>query len=148
MRVATALLLAGLCAGPLRAESGSADVIHMTAVSGTAEAARSELVLPFVRWKGMESVLRYRRIRNYELQDSGSVARTASNVLDFEITRPLSRAVELSLSVENFTNRSFYETMNHTEQSLATGPGERKVIRGFTADPITISAGVTIRLGE
>ena len=56
------------------------------------------------------------------------------------------RGVELSVGVDNPTNRAYYETQNYFESRLA-GQAPRYRIHGTPGYPVTVMAGLTVRLG-
>jgi len=60
------------------------------------------------------------------------------------MSRQIRRGVEFNLSVDNLTNRAYYETQNYFESRL---PGEdaRFRIHGTPGYPRTVMAGLTFR---
>src|SRR5207244_2326997 len=98
-------------------------------------------------WKGWSVSLRLRAIDHYRLdgQDASIVA-SGHTVLDLGVSRRINRSVELSFSVDNLTDRRYYETQNYFESQL---PGEpaRFRIHGTPGYPFAAVAGVTFRLG-
>ena len=109
---------------------------HFTASSGLTLAG-------FHGWSGS---LRMRAINHYRLdgEDPGIVA-SGHTVLDFGMSRRLYRGVEFNLTVDNMTNRNYYETQNYFESRL---PGEAVMsrIHATPGYPVTVMAGLTFRL--
>ena len=67
-------------------------------------------------------------------------------VIDCGVARRIRRGVELSLGVDNLTNRAYYETQNYFESRLA-GQAPKYRIHGTPGYPVTVMAGLTLRLG-
>lgn len=138
-----------LTAELLRAQPAPGETVDITVVSGTTSAERGAAVIPLLPWKGLESLVRYRQFQNYEVREAGASLRPVSHhVVDVELSRPLTRALDLALTVENLTSRSFHETVNHAELRLPASPGVPRLVRGFTSDPVSISATITWHLGR
>jgi outer membrane receptor protein involved in Fe transport len=63
------------------------------------------------------------------------------------MARRLTRRVEWNFSLDNLTNRDYYETQNYFDSRIA--PEEPAVwrIHGTPGYPLTAIAGVTLRFG-
>lgn len=104
-------------------------------------------------WKGWSGSLRMRAIDHYRLNAeeyaaSGvipSAMASGLTVFDLGLSRRIRRGVEFSLSLDNLTNRDYYETQNYFESRL---PGEPPLYRihGTPGYPLTVTAGLTFRL--
>lgn len=97
-------------------------------------------------WRGWSGSLRLRAIDHYRLdgQDPSIVA-SGHTVLDLGVSRQLRRGVELNFTIDNLTNRDYWETQNYFESQL---PGQPPLFRihGTPGYPLTAMAGVTFRL--
>lgn len=101
--------------------------------------------LTVAAWRGWSGSLRVRAINHYRLDAANPAILAAGHtVLDFAVTRPIRRGVEFSLSVDNVTNRRYWETQNWLESRL---PGQVPAwrIHGTPGYPVTVTAGVTFR---
>ena len=98
-------------------------------------------------WKGWSGSVRLRAINHYRLDgEDASVMAAGHTVIDCGVARRIRRGVELSLGVDNLTNRAYYETQNYFESRLA-GQAPRYRIHGTPGYPVTVMAGLTVRLG-
>ena len=68
-------------------------------------------------------------------------------VLDFGMARQVSRRVELNLSLDNLTNRDYYETQNYFESRVTADAPIVARIHGTPGYPLTAVAGITMRFG-
>ncbi|MGH9661544.1 MAG: TonB-dependent receptor [Bryobacteraceae bacterium] len=97
-------------------------------------------------WKGWSGSLRMRAINGYRLDGEDPSIRAAGHtVFDLHASRQLRRGVELSVAVDNLTDRSYYETQNYFESRLA-GRGPLSRIHGTPGYPVTVTVGLTFRL--
>ena len=98
-------------------------------------------------WHGWSGSLRLRAINGYRLAPlDAAISASGHTVLDLGLSRRIRRGVEFNLSVDNVTNRRYYEMQNYFESKL---PGQDAVARihGTPGYPITVMAGLTFRLG-
>ncbi len=98
-------------------------------------------------WKGWSGSLRMRAINHYRLDGSdASIVASGYTAFDFGMARRIRRGVEFNLSLDNLTNRNYWETQNYFESQL---PGEPPVwrIHGTPGYPLTATVGLTFRLG-
>jgi outer membrane receptor protein involved in Fe transport len=63
------------------------------------------------------------------------------------VARPIHRHIELNFSLDNLTNRDYWETQNYFESRVAPGADVIARIHATPAYPITAVAGLTFRLG-
>jgi outer membrane receptor protein involved in Fe transport len=97
------------------------------------------------RWSGS---LRMRAINHYRLDGvDSSIVATGHAVLDLGIARQLNHTVELNFSVDNLTNRDYWETQNYFESRIAPDAFAIARIHVTPAYPLTAVAGVTLRFG-
>ena len=69
-----------------------------------------------------------RAINRYRLDDNDpSIVASVHTVFDMGIARQVRRGVELNLSLDNLTNRDYYETQNYfirESRRMLRSPGE------------------------
>ncbi|MCU1233990.1 MAG: TonB-dependent receptor [Candidatus Solibacter sp.] len=120
--------------GPARMYVDSAP--HFTANAG----------LTLADWHRWSGSLRFRAINHYRLDsEDPAIVATGHTVFDLGVSRRLRRNVELSLALDNFTDRAYYETQNYFESRLTReAPAYR--IHGTPGYPATATVGVTFRL--
>ena len=64
-----------------------------------------------------------RAINHYRLDgEDPSIVASGHTVFDFGVARRLRRGVEFNLTLDNLTNRSYYETQNYFESRLLAQP--------------------------
>lgn len=67
-------------------------------------------------WRGWSASLRMRAINHYRLDEQDpSVVASGHMVFDFGLARRIRRGVEFNLTIDNLTDRSYYETQNYAE---------------------------------
>lgn len=106
----------------------------------------SNAALTMSGWRGFSGSLRYRHIGNYRLDGEEPGVRAAGfDVVDLSINKTLTRRVEFNLSVDNLTDKRYYETQNYFESRLAPGAPVVSRIHATPGYPLTVTAGVTFR---
>ena len=68
-------------------------------------------------------------------------------VFDLSVARPVSHTVELNLSLDNLTNRNYYETQNYFESRVTPDAPAMARIHATPGYPLTAVVGVTLRFG-
>jgi outer membrane receptor protein involved in Fe transport len=103
--------------------------------------------LTLADWKGFCGSLRYRHISNYRLDpvDPG-IRASGLDVLDLSINKRLRRWMDFNLSIDNLTDKRYYETQNYFESRIRPGAEVLPRIHATPGYPITVTAGVTFRL--
>lgn len=97
-------------------------------------------------WKGWSGSARVRAINNYRLDQMDAGIRAAGHtVFDMSLVRRLNRRADFLFSVDNFTNRRYYETQNFIESRPYLGGAALTGIHGTPGYPVTFSAGLTFR---
>jgi outer membrane receptor protein involved in Fe transport len=89
--------------------------------------------------------VRLRAINGYRLNgENPSIRAMGHAVFDLGVARRVRQGVELSFALDNFTNRSYYETQNYFESRL---PGQEALsrIHATPGYPITAMVGLTFR---
>jgi len=75
--------------------------------------------LTLAAWHGWSGSFRIRAINHYRLEGSDpSIVASGHTVFDFGMARQVSRRIELSLGLDNLTNRDYYETQNYFESRV------------------------------
>jgi len=103
--------------------------------------------LIFAAWHGWNGSVEMRAINHYRLdgQDPYILA-LGHTVFDLGLARPIRRGIELSLTLDNLTNRDYYETQNYFNSRVTPiAPGVAR-IHGTPGYPLTAAVGVTFRL--
>lgn len=99
-------------------------------------------------WSGFTGSLRYRHINNYRLDGTDETLRASGfDVVDLSANKRLNKRFELNFSVDNLTNKRYWETQNYFESRISpTAP----IISRIHATPgysITFMGGLTLRFG-
>jgi outer membrane receptor protein involved in Fe transport len=108
-------------------------------------------------WKGIFASLRYRHISGYILNATddtipgpynviGVAHASGTDVLDLSFTKKLPKRFEFNFSVDNLTNKSYYETQNYFISRLSSDPAPVLRVHGTPGYPIGVMAGLTFRL--
>ena len=98
-------------------------------------------------WRGFSGSLRYRHTGNYRLDGEDASIRAAGlDVIDLSVTKRVTRFMDFNLSIDNVTNKRYFETQNFFESRLQPGDPVISRIHGTPGYPFTITAGVTFRL--
>ncbi len=104
--------------------------------------------LTLAAWRGWSGSLRMRAINHYRLDgDNPSIVASGHTVFDLGVARRLSRRAELNVSVDNLTNRDYYETQNYFESQVTPWAPAVARIHGTPGYPLTAVAGITFRCG-
>jgi outer membrane receptor protein involved in Fe transport len=98
-------------------------------------------------WRGWSGSLRMRAINHYRLDgEDPSIVASGHTVFDMGVARQIRRGVELNLSVDNLTNRDYYETQNYFDSRVTPWASAVGRIHGTPGYPLTVVVGVTFRL--
>lgn len=99
--------------------------------------------------KGYSASLRMRHISNYRLDGiDPSIRASGHTVLDLSVLKRINSALDLNLSIDNLTNKRYFETQNYFESRLKPGDPAISRIHATPGYPITVTMGVTVRLGN
>ncbi|HWQ54943.1 MAG TPA: TonB-dependent receptor [Bryobacteraceae bacterium] len=105
--------------------------------------------LTVVAWHGWSGSLRMRAINRYRLDgDDPAILASGHTVFDFGLAKQVRRGVELNLSLDNLTNRDYYETQNYFESRFAPMAPIAKRLHGTPGYPLTAVVGLTFRMGR
>jgi outer membrane receptor protein involved in Fe transport len=104
--------------------------------------------LTFAGWRGWSGSVRMRAINHYRLDgEDPSILASGNTVFDLSGAKTLNRHVELNFSLENFTNRSYYETQNYFKSRVAADAPAVTRIHATPGYPLTAIGGITFRFG-
>jgi TonB-dependent receptor-like protein len=108
----------------------------------------SNAALTFAGWREWSGSLRYRHIDAYRLdgEDPG-VRASGFDVLDLSMTKRVRRWVDFNVSIDNLTDKRYFETQNYFESRVRPGAEARARIHGTPGYPVGVGAGLTFRLG-
>jgi outer membrane receptor protein involved in Fe transport len=88
-----------------------------------------------------------RAINHYRLvDDDASVTASGHTVFDLGLARQIRRGIEFNVSLDNLTNRDYYETQNYFESRVTPEAPALWRIHGTPGYPLTVVAGLTFRL--
>ena len=103
--------------------------------------------LTLAGWHGWSGSLRMRAINHYRLDgEDASVVASGHTVFDLGLAKQVRRGVELNLSLDNLTNRDYWETQNYFESRVMPDAPAVWRIHGTPGYPLTAVAGITFRL--
>jgi hypothetical protein len=99
-------------------------------------------------WRGFYTSLRYRHISNYRLDGEDAAIRASGlGVFDLAVTKTLRPWADLNLSVDNLTNKVYYETQNYFASRVSQNDSAIERIHGTPGYPFGITVGLTFRRG-
>ncbi len=108
----------------------------------------SNAALTLAGWKGWSGSLRYRHINNYRLDGEDPRVRASGfDVLDLSVTKRIRRRLDFNLSIDNLTDKRYFETQNYFESRIRPGADVAARIHATPGYPIGVTAGLTFRLG-
>ena len=103
--------------------------------------------LTLAGWHGWSGSLRMRAINHYRLDgDDPSIVASGHTVFDLGLARAIRRGIEFNLSLDNLTNRDYYETQNFFDSRVTPLAPVVGRIHGTPGYPLTAIAGLTFRL--
>lgn len=103
--------------------------------------------LTLAAWQGWSGSLRMRAINHYRLNgEDPTIVASGHTVFDLGLARQIRRGIELNLSLDNLTNRDYYETQNYFESRVTPDAPLIARIHGTPGYPLTAVVGMTIRL--
>jgi hypothetical protein len=99
-------------------------------------------------WRGLNGSLRYRYGNHYRLTGDGPLVMASGfGVLDFSLSKMLRRGMELNLSVDNLTNKQFYETQNYFESRVTPTSLVVARIHATPGYPVAATVGMRFYFG-
>lgn len=105
--------------------------------------------LTLAGWRGFSGSLRWRHTSNYRLDpvDPG-IRASGLDVLDLSVAKQLRPWIELNFSIDNLTDKRYFETQNYFESRIRPGDPIAARIHATPGYPITVTGGVTFRLSK
>ena len=108
----------------------------------------ADAALTLAAWHGWSGSLRMRAINHYRLDGNDpSIVASGHIVFDLGVSRRITHRLELNLSLDNLTDRAYYETQNYFESRIMPAAPIVARIHGTPGYPLTAIAGVTMRFG-
>jgi len=102
--------------------------------------------LTLAQWHGWSGSLRMRAINHYRLDgEDAAIVAAGHTVFDLGIAKQVRRGVEFNLSIDNMTDRDYYETQNYLESRVSPGAPIVARIHATPGYPLTAVAGMTFR---
>ena len=109
--------------------------------------AVANAALSLAAWRGFSGSLRFRYINSYRLDGEDPRIRASGlTVLDFSMVKPIRRWVDFNFSVDNLTDKVFYETQNYYESRIRPGAPALSRIHATPGYPIGMTMGLTFHL--
>jgi outer membrane receptor protein involved in Fe transport len=103
--------------------------------------------LTMAEWRGWSGSLRMRAINHYRLDGNDpSIVASGHTVFDLGLARQIRRGMELNLSLDNLTNREYFETQNYFDSRVTPKAPIAGRIHATPGYPLAAVAGVTFRL--
>ena len=103
--------------------------------------------LTYSAFRGFFGTLSYRHVSNYRLDGEDARVRASGlDVLDLSFKQRLRRWVDFNLSIENLTDKRYYETQNYFESRLHPADPVISRIHGTPGYSRGVTVGMTIRL--
>jgi outer membrane receptor protein involved in Fe transport len=88
-----------------------------------------------------------RAINHYRLDENDpSIVASGHTVFDLGMAKAIHRGIEFNLSLDNLTNRDYYETQNYFDSRVTPLAPIAGRIHGTPGYPLTAIAGLTFRL--
>ena len=98
-------------------------------------------------WKGFTDSLRLRYIGNYRLDGEDARIRASGlTVIDFSMLRRIRPWIDFNFSIDNLTNKQYYETQNYFESRLRPGDPIVARIHATPGFPIGATVGLTFHV--
>jgi hypothetical protein len=109
--------------------------------------AVANAALSLAGWRGFSGSLRLRYINSYRLDgEDPSIRASGLTVLDFSMVKPIRRWVDFNFSVDNLTDKVYYETQNYYESRSLPGAPALSRIHATPGYPIGMTVGLTFHL--
>lgn len=97
-------------------------------------------------WNGWSGSVRYRHINNYRLDGiDDSIRASGFDIIDLSANKRLRKWLELNFSIDNLTNKHYFETQNYFESRLTPASPIVSRIHATPGYPITFTFGLTFK---
>jgi outer membrane receptor protein involved in Fe transport len=98
--------------------------------------------------QGWTGSLRYRHINSYRLDGLDDSIRAAGfDIIDLSASKRLNRWLDLNFSIDNLTNKRYWETQNYFDSKLTPTSPIISRIHATPGYPVTLTVGATFRFG-
>jgi outer membrane receptor protein involved in Fe transport len=102
--------------------------------------------LTFSGYRGLNASLGYRHTGSYRLDEEDAGVRASGlDVLDFSLTKRIRRRVDFNFSIDNLTDKRYFETQNYFASRLRPNEAAVARIHGTPGYPFGVTAGLTFR---
>jgi outer membrane receptor protein involved in Fe transport len=106
--------------------------------------AVANAALSLAAWRGFSGSLRFRYINSYRLDgEDPSIRASGLTVLDFSMVKQIRRWMDFNFSVDNLTDKVYYETQNYYESRSLPGAAALGRIHATPGYPIGMTVGLT-----
>lgn len=96
---------------------------------------------------GLLATIAWRHTGNYRLDgEEASLRATGLDVLDLALRQPIRSWLDFNLSIDNLTDKRYYETQNYYESRIAPGAEAQSRIHGTPGYSRGLTVGLTFRL--
>lgn len=113
---------------------------------GSAPHFVANAALTLAGWHGWSGSLRMRAINHYRLDgEDPAIVAAGHTVFDFGVAKQLRRGLEFNLSLDNLTNRDYYETQNYFESRITPAAPAISRVHATPGYPLSVVAGITFR---
>jgi hypothetical protein len=100
-------------------------------------------------YRGFDASLGYRHTGNYRLDGEDATIRASGlDVLDFSLRKRIRRYLDFNFSIDNLTNKRYFETQNYFESRLRPNDPAIARIHGTPGYPFGVTVGLTFRFFE
>ena len=98
--------------------------------------------------RGFFAAINYRHVSNYRLDEEDVSIRAAGlDVIDFSMRQRIRRWIDFNFSIDNLTNKHYFETQNYFESRVKPTTPIIARIHGTPGYSIGFTAGLTFHLG-
>jgi outer membrane receptor protein involved in Fe transport len=107
----------------------------------------SNAALTLNEWRGFTASVRYRHTSSYSLDGEDARIRASGlDVVDFSLNKRIRHWVDFNLSIDNLTNKRYFETQNFFLSRVRPGDIARERIHGTPGYPLGVTVGLTFHL--
>ena len=122
---------------------GTSPRVHVDSSPHTVADAR----LTYSGFRGFYGTLAYRHTSNYRLDGKDATIRASGlDVLDLSIRQRIRSWIDFNFSIDNMTNKRYFETQNYFESVVRPGAPVIARIHGTPGYSIGVTAGITLHL--
>jgi outer membrane receptor protein involved in Fe transport len=106
----------------------------------------SNAALTLSNWRGFSGSLRLRYTNRYRLDgEDPTILASGLTVLDLSVSKRLRSWMDFNFSIDNLTDKHYFETQNYFASRLRPGDEVIARIHATPGYPITVTAGLTFR---